>query len=229
MTPKAAEAAEFRKIAWRLMPLLTIGYILNYLERGNIAFAALQMNQEVGLTPAQFGFGAGILSLGYYGFEIPSNIALYRFGARRWLARIMVTWGLVATACALIAGQSCLRPDGGGRSGVHQLGGHPRRLHRTRAGGLAETGDRLVRGRPRGNGGLPVPVHGSGNCPGIAQASRMKRRQPDRGPGLEPTQLVAQTGRGGYRHHARGDASHGQPSIDPDRRPATLCGRPSVW
>ncbi len=98
------EQAAFRKIIWRLMPLLTIGYILNYLDRGNIGFAALQMNQELGLSAAQFGFGAGILSLGYCTFEIPSNLALYRFGARVWIARIMITWGLVAAGCALIRG-----------------------------------------------------------------------------------------------------------------------------
>jgi ACS family tartrate transporter-like MFS transporter len=100
----AIERTAFRKIAWRLMPLLTIGYIVNYLDRGNIGFAALQMNKEVGLTAAQFGFGAGILSLGYCTFEIPSNLALYRFGARIWIARIMITWGIVAAGCALIAG-----------------------------------------------------------------------------------------------------------------------------
>ncbi len=94
----------FRKIIWRLMPLLTLGYIFNYLDRGNIGFAALQMNRELGLTAAQFGFGAGILSLGYCAFEIPSNLALYRFGARVWVARIMITWGLVAAGCALISG-----------------------------------------------------------------------------------------------------------------------------
>lgn len=102
--PVEIEAAAFRKIAWRLMPLLTIGYILNYLDRGNIGFAALQMNKELGLSAAQFGFGAGILSLGYCTCEIPSNLALFRFGARRWIARIMITWGLVAAGCALIAG-----------------------------------------------------------------------------------------------------------------------------
>ena len=93
-----------RKIMWRLMPLLTIAYILNYMDRGNIGFAALQMNRQLGLTAAQFGFGAGILSLGYCVFEIPSNMALYRFGARVWIARIMISWGLVAAGCALISG-----------------------------------------------------------------------------------------------------------------------------
>jgi ACS family tartrate transporter-like MFS transporter len=104
MPVETIERTAFRKIIWRLMPLLTIGYILNYLDRGNIGFAALQMNKELGLSAAQFGVGAGILSLGYCTFEIPSNLALYRFGARVWIARIMITWGLVACACALISG-----------------------------------------------------------------------------------------------------------------------------
>jgi MFS family permease len=104
MVAQTVGQTAFRKIMWRLMPLLTIGYILNYLDRGNIGFAALQMNKELGLTAAQFGFGAGILSLGYCVFEIPSNLAMYRFGARVWIARIMITWGLVAAGCALISG-----------------------------------------------------------------------------------------------------------------------------
>jgi MFS transporter, ACS family, tartrate transporter len=98
------DQAAIRRITWRLMPLLTIAYVLNYLDRGNIGFAALQMNHQIGLTASQFGIGAGILSVGYCGFEIPSNMALYRFGARLWIARIMITWGIVAAAGALIAG-----------------------------------------------------------------------------------------------------------------------------
>ncbi|HBK09343.1 MAG TPA: MFS transporter [Acetobacteraceae bacterium] len=104
MPTETIERSAFRKIIWRFMPLLTVAYILNYLDRSNIGFAALQMNKELGLTAAQFGFGAGILSLGYCTFEIPSNLALYRFGARAWIARIMITWGLVAAGCALIVG-----------------------------------------------------------------------------------------------------------------------------
>jgi ACS family tartrate transporter-like MFS transporter len=102
--PEAVEAAVFRKSAWRLMPLLTLGFVLNYLDRNNISYAALQMNQAVGLSPLQFGFGAGILYLAYGAFEIPSNIILYRVGARQWLGRIVVAWGVVAACCALIAG-----------------------------------------------------------------------------------------------------------------------------
>lgn len=104
MASETIERSAFRKIIWRFMPLLTVAYILNYLDRSNIGFAALQMNKQLGLSAAQFGFGAGILSLGYCTFEIPSNLALYRFGARVWIARIMVTWGVVAAGCALISG-----------------------------------------------------------------------------------------------------------------------------
>ncbi len=108
MVAETIEQIAFRKIIWRLMPLLTIAYILNYLDRSNIGFAALQMNRQLGLTAAQFGVGAGILSVGYCAFEIPSNLALYRFGGRVWIARIMITWGLVATCCALIRGPTSL-------------------------------------------------------------------------------------------------------------------------
>src|SRR5262249_5190702 len=93
-----------RKAAWRLVPLLTLAYIINYLDRTNIGFAALTMNKDLGLTATEFGFGAGILFLSYTVFEIPSNLALYRFGARRWIARIMITWGIVSAATAFITG-----------------------------------------------------------------------------------------------------------------------------
>jgi MFS family permease len=98
------ERAAFKKAAWRLVPFLTLGYLLNYMDRNNVGFAALTMNTDTGLTATQFGFGAGILFLSYSGFEIPSNIALYRFGARRWIARIMITWGIVSAATAFVTG-----------------------------------------------------------------------------------------------------------------------------
>ena len=108
MPVQSAEAvdarAAFMKAAWRIVPFVTIGYLLNYMDRNNVGFAALTMNRETGLTATQFGFGAGILFLGYSTCEIPSNIALYHFGARRWLARIMITWGLVSAATAFVVG-----------------------------------------------------------------------------------------------------------------------------
>src|ERR1051325_2904980 len=96
--------AAFMKAAWRLVPFVTIGYLLNYMDRSNVGFAALTMNRATGLTATQFGFGAGVLFFGYSFFEIPRDIALYRFGARRWIARIMISWGLVSAATAFVQG-----------------------------------------------------------------------------------------------------------------------------
>jgi len=93
-----------KKVAWRLVPLLTLAYIVNYLDRTNIGFAALTMNKDLGLTATGFGFGAGILFLSYTVFEIPSNLALYHFGARRWIARIMISWGVVSAGTAFVIG-----------------------------------------------------------------------------------------------------------------------------
>src|SRR6185437_13518539 len=97
-------APVFKKVAWRLLPVLTLAYVLNYLDRNNIGFAALTMNREIGLSATQFGLGAGVLFISYCLLEIPSNIALYRVGARVWMARIMITWGLVSAATVLVSG-----------------------------------------------------------------------------------------------------------------------------
>ena len=93
-----------KKNAIRLLPILTLAYMINYLDRTNISFAALTMNKDIGLTATQYGRGAGIFFLGYCLFEVPSNLALYRFGARLWIARIMITWGLLSIAMAFIGG-----------------------------------------------------------------------------------------------------------------------------
>jgi len=96
------QEAVLKKIAWRLVPLLTLAYVVNYLDRTNIGVASLTMNDDLGLTAKQYGFGAGIFFLGYTVFEIPSNLALYSVGARRWIARIMMTWGAVSVATAWV-------------------------------------------------------------------------------------------------------------------------------
>ena len=93
-----------RKNAVRLLPILTLAYIINYLDRTNISFAALTMNKDIGLTATQYGRGAGIFFLGYCLFELPSNLALYRFGARLWIARIMISWGLLSIAMVWVGG-----------------------------------------------------------------------------------------------------------------------------
>jgi ACS family tartrate transporter-like MFS transporter len=102
--PDAALASATRKAALRFVPLLTIAYLFNYLDRTSLGFAALSMNQQLGLSPSQFGFAGGIFFLAYSALEVPSNLLLYRFGARRWLSRIMITWGLVSAATALVVG-----------------------------------------------------------------------------------------------------------------------------
>jgi sugar phosphate permease len=99
-----AERRVFAKIGWRLMPVLTASYILNYLDRTNVSFAALTMNEAIGLSAAQFGFGGAVFFAGYCLLEVPSNMALYRFGARLWISRIMISWGVVSAAMAFAVG-----------------------------------------------------------------------------------------------------------------------------
>jgi D-galactonate transporter len=98
------EQSAIAKITRRFIPLLIVCYFVSYLDKVNVGFAGLAMNNALGITPAQFGFGAGIFFATYCFFEVPSNLALQRFGARRWLARIMITWGIVSAATAFITG-----------------------------------------------------------------------------------------------------------------------------
>ncbi len=91
-----------RKAAWRLLPLIALGYGIAYVDRSNISFAALQMNQELHFSAAVYGLGAGLFFLSYSLFEVPSNLLLMRIGARRWLARILLTWGALAMGMALV-------------------------------------------------------------------------------------------------------------------------------
>jgi MFS transporter, ACS family, tartrate transporter len=92
------------RVAARLLPLLGICYFVAYLDRVNVSFAALTMNRDLGISSSQYGLAAGVFFLTYFGFEIPSNLILTRVGARRWIARIMVTWGLLSAAMALVSG-----------------------------------------------------------------------------------------------------------------------------
>jgi len=98
------ERQAIKTAAWRFIPLLALAYFFNYLDRTSVGFAALTMNHDLGLSATQFGYGAGIMFAGYCLCEVPSNLAMYRFGARRWLARIMITWGLMAAATAFAVG-----------------------------------------------------------------------------------------------------------------------------
>jgi MFS family permease len=93
-----------RKVLFRLVPFLMVCYFFALLDRVNIGFAALQMNRDLGLTPAMFGFAASLFFFSYFLVEVPSNLALQKFGARRWIARIMITWGLVSGVMAFVVG-----------------------------------------------------------------------------------------------------------------------------
>lgn len=86
----------YRRVAWRIMPLLMLCYVAAYLDRVNVGFGKLQMSQQLGFSETVFGLGAGVFFLGYFVFELPSNVILHRVGARLWLARILVTWGIVS-------------------------------------------------------------------------------------------------------------------------------------
>jgi ACS family tartrate transporter-like MFS transporter len=98
----ALAASTQRKTSLRLLPIIGIGYCLAYMDRINISFASLQMNHDLHFSASVYGFGAGLFFVGYALCEVPSNLALLRFGARRWLARIMFTWGLLAAAMMFV-------------------------------------------------------------------------------------------------------------------------------
>ncbi len=96
-----------RKITLRIVPFIMLLYFIAFLDRVNIGFAALTMNNDLGFSPSVFGFGAGIFFLGYFLFEVPSNLILHKVGARIWIARVMISWGL--------------SPGDGVRAGHHQF------------------------------------------------------------------------------------------------------------
>ena len=103
---EALEQRTVAKVSSRLVPFLILCYFVAYLDRVNVSFAALTMNKDVGLSASSFGFGAGISFLAYFLFEVPSNLFLERFGARKWIARIMFTWGLLSGAMAFVVGEN---------------------------------------------------------------------------------------------------------------------------
>lgn len=99
-----SEAAVFSKCAWRLIPFMGLLYVANFLDRVNVGFAALAMNADIGLNAEAYGLGAGMFFIGYFFFEVPSNVAMEKFGARLWIFRIMLSWGVVSMATAFATG-----------------------------------------------------------------------------------------------------------------------------
>ena len=98
--PAQADSAEtaraYAKVFWRLVPFLMLCYVIAYLDRVNVGFAKLQMSQDLGFSETVFGLGAGVFFIGYFLFEVPSNLLMHRLGARVWIARIMITWGILS-------------------------------------------------------------------------------------------------------------------------------------
>jgi ACS family tartrate transporter-like MFS transporter len=108
MNTTSVAASAIRKVFLRLVPFSMLLMLVSLLDRTNISFGSLQMNQDLGLTPSTYGVAASILFLGYCPFEIPSNLILVRVGARRWLARIMISWGIVVGSMAFVSGTRSL-------------------------------------------------------------------------------------------------------------------------
>ncbi|RAR58486.1 ACS family tartrate transporter-like MFS transporter [Paraburkholderia unamae] len=98
------EAIVTRKLMWRIIPFVMLLYFVSFLDRVNVGFAAMTMNKAIGLSPTAFGLGGGLFFIGYFLFEVPSNLILHRVGARIWIARVMVTWGIVSAASAFVSG-----------------------------------------------------------------------------------------------------------------------------
>jgi MFS family permease len=103
---KILDDAPVRKAFWRLMPLIVVCYFVAYLDRANVGFAAVHMSRDIGLTASAFGLGAGLFFLTYFLLEVPSNLMLARYGARRWIARIMFTWGAMSGAMAFVTNET---------------------------------------------------------------------------------------------------------------------------
>jgi sugar phosphate permease len=95
--PRPGRSDIVRKVAWRIMPLIMVCYLFAFFDRINISFAKFALQSDLHLSDTAYGFGAGLFVVGYVLFEVPSNLMLYKVGARRWIARIMVSWG-IATA-----------------------------------------------------------------------------------------------------------------------------------
>src|SRR3984893_15746215 len=97
------ETSTIRTISWRLIPFLVLAYFFSYLDRVNLGFAALTMNAELKFTPLIFAWGAGIFFIGYFIFEVPSDLALEKVGARRSITRIQLTWGIISALMATVS------------------------------------------------------------------------------------------------------------------------------
>src|SRR4051812_20677859 len=102
VAPRDLEVQTIRRVSVRLVPFLILCYFVAYLDRVNVGFAALTMNKDLGISATAYGLGAGLFFITYFVFEVPSNLFLERFGARKWIARIMLSWGILSGAMAFV-------------------------------------------------------------------------------------------------------------------------------
>lgn len=102
------ERETMRKVIWRILPFLIVSYLVSIIDRGNIGMASLQMNEDLGLSKAAFGFASSLYFVAYFLFEVPSNLAMQKVGARLWIPRIMISWGIVSMGMALVQNTTSL-------------------------------------------------------------------------------------------------------------------------
>lgn len=107
-TVSELERSTMQRVAWRILPFLIICYLIAIIDRGNIGMASLQMNGDLGLTAKVFGFASSLFFVSYFLLEVPSNLAMQKYGARIWIARIMITWGLISAGTAFVQGANSL-------------------------------------------------------------------------------------------------------------------------
>ena len=163
-----SSASTIAKVSASLVPFLIVCYFVAYLDRVNVGFAALTMNKDLGLSASMCGFGAGVFFLAYFLFEVPSNLFLERFGARKWIARIMFSWGILSGATAFIRGDRASMPSRTARHcrsrllSRHHLLSHPlvsrclsRAHHR-----LLHGRNSVLHGHRRADPGLLLDMHG---------------------------------------------------------------------
>lgn len=105
---EALEKETMRRVIWRILPFLMVSYLVSIIDRGNIGMASLQMNQDLGLSKTAFGFASSLYFIAYFLFEVPSNLAMQKVGARLWIPRIMISWGIVSMCMALVQNSTSL-------------------------------------------------------------------------------------------------------------------------
>ncbi len=102
------EQQTVKKVVWRILPFLIVCYLIAIIDRGNIGMASLQMNEDLGLSKAVFGFASSLFFVGYFLFEVPSNLAMQKIGAKIWISRIMVSWGIISVCTAFVESANTL-------------------------------------------------------------------------------------------------------------------------